>query len=147
VWHVLEPRPSPSLKPSAEESEIVPKKPIPHTTVTINRTSKAGANATGAFSGLNATTCRHNIVFASFAMATHGASLLGGSQRLFSPNVRATFLSQATDKRKRLHNYLRQLRPDHLAISAIGTNRPYHLSAQPHRVARDQNHQTTPTAY
>jgi hypothetical protein len=61
------------------------------------------------------------IVFAFFSIDAHGASLLVGLLRLSSPNVRVTFMSQATDKLKRLLYILRQLRTCHHAINASGT--------------------------
>jgi hypothetical protein len=60
-------------------------------------------------------------------MDAHIESIVGGSQRLYSSNSRATFLPQATNTLKRLQNPLSQLRPDQPAISARGTNRPYLL--------------------
>jgi hypothetical protein len=109
---------------------------------TINRTnmaSEADVDATCSSNGrsikvtrqryLHATNERRNIVFASFSLDAHGASLLGGSQRFFSPNAWITFMSQATDKIKRLQNPLRQLRMDRPAISASGTHLPYTTSA------------------
>jgi hypothetical protein len=51
---------------------------------------------------LHATTERHMIVFIFFSLDAHGASLLGGSQRISSPNFWTIFFSQPTDKLKRL---------------------------------------------
>jgi hypothetical protein len=83
-------------QPSLEEGKVLPPKPIPHTQALIIRTDLATgliAATTWSSSGLplpkKSRPTRHchiterlNIIFASVALYTHGASLLGGSAKI-----------------------------------------------------------------
>jgi hypothetical protein len=103
-----------SMKLMLEEDDVLPAKPVPHTSAAINRAGRATKqvdDATWGNNGLKKRPSHHhhitgrlNLMFVSVTMNAHGSSLIGGSAKLIIPGDRSSYPARATNKLLGLRN-------------------------------------------